>query len=222
MDSTALPQLLPLLQALLASPSPLILGATLTAFSEICPDRLDLLHPYFRHICRLLVDADEWGQIVALGVLTRYARTMLDKPEGTGATPPTVPPPPKPHDGDSEDEFEGIDTDLALLLYSIRPLFQSRNPGVVLGAALAYWHLAPNENKAVGQATLVDPLLRLAGGVDGAKAIGDDIAGLTWEVIADMAEERPVSLQVSSGASLTSSGCSLRGFRASSSMEATQ
>jgi AP-3 complex subunit beta len=193
MDSSSLPSLLPLLQILLASPSPLTLGATLTAFSEICPDRLDLLHPYYRHICRLLVDADEWGQSVALEVLTRYARAMLEKPDTAGSAPPA--PTPKTTgdiDAESEDEFDGLDIDLAMFLDCARPLFQSRNPAVVLAAARTYYHLAPSNNKAIGQELLVLPLLRLAGSTEG-RVAGKEIASLTWEVIGSMVEERPVS-----------------------------
>ncbi|ORY24055.1 adaptin N terminal region-domain-containing protein [Naematelia encephala] len=177
MDPSSLPQLISLLQTLLASPSPLTLGATLTAFSEMCPDRLDLLHPYYRHICRLLVDADEWGQAVAIGVLSRYARAMLEKPEES---------PVKPVDGEeTEDEFAGIDEDLAMLLHLSKPLFQSRSPAVVLGMAKMYYHLAPPKHQAVGQELLVAPLLRLAG------SSGPEMSTLTWEVIVAMAEERP-------------------------------
>lgn len=203
MDTSALSQLLPLLQTLLASPSPLTLGPTLTAFLEMCPDRLDLLHPYYRHICRLIVDADEWGQCVALEVLTRYARTMLEKPETAGSVNPSsltkkpkqVQPVSHPHDGeDSEDEFEGLDIDLAMLLHCSKPLFQSRNPAVVLATATMFYHLAPAGHALVGQELLVAPLLRLASGSDGRRAAGEEIAALTWEVIAGIAEERPVSL----------------------------
>lgn len=183
MDSSSLPQLIAILQTLLASPSPLTLGATLTAFLEICPDRLDLLHPFYRHICRLVVDADEWGQVVALEVLTRYARTMLEKPE----TPPVKPA--TKSDDESEDEFEGIDIDLAMFLHCARPLFQSRNPAVVLAIATTYFHLAPLEHPLIGQKLLVPPLLRLAG----APRNGEEITALTWDVIAAMVEERPVS-----------------------------
>lgn len=206
-DASSLPQLLPLLQTLLASPSPLTLGAALTAFSEICPDRLDLLHPYYRHICRLLVDADEWGQIVALGVLTRYARTMLEKPEAGKA---------RPANGDeSEDEFAGIDLDLAMFLDCAKPLFQSRNPAVVLGTARAYFHLAPTGHAVIGQEMLVSPLLRLAGG-----AGSTEIAALTWDVMASMASERPVCpLKMSwDFADAPVRRCSLLGTRASSCM----
>lgn len=195
MDSSTLPQLIALMQTLLASPSPLTLGATLTAFLEICPDRLDLLHPYYRHIVRLLVDADEWGQIVALEVLTKYARTMLDKPDNAGAVEPSSGPAPstqKPTNGDdSEDEFEGLDTDLAMFLHLSKPLFQSRNPAVVLGMANAYYHLAPASG-IVGQQLLVAPLLHLAGSSH-VSARGEEIAALVWDVIVSMVEERRVS-----------------------------
>jgi len=191
MDSSSLSQLLPLLQTLLASPSPLTLGATLTAFSEICPDRLDILHPYYRHICRLLVDADEWGQIVALGVLTRYARSMLEKPEVAASA--------KQTDGDaSEDEFAGLDLDLANLLDCAKPLFQSRNPAVVLGTAKMFYDLAPAGHSVIGQELLVQPLLRLAGA-----AGGPEIAALTWDVIASMVAERPVRISLSGVSELT-------------------
>lgn len=197
MDSSSLPQLIALIQTLLASPSPLTLGATLTAFLEICPDRLDLLHPYYRHIVRLLVDADEWGQIVALEVLTKYARTMLDKPDTAGAVDPSSVGPSlsaKPANGgggdDSDDEFEGIDTDLAMFLHLSKPLFQSRNPAVVLGMADAYYHLAPASG-IVGQHLLIAPLLHLAGSSH-VSARGEEIAALTWDVIVSMVEERRV------------------------------
>lgn len=193
MDPLSLPQLLPLLQTLLSSTSPLTLGASLTAFSEICPDRLDLLHPYYRHICRLLVDADEWGQAVALGVMTRYARVMLEKPEITESAQPAKSE--KTANGDeSEDEFAGIDEDLAMLLHFAKPLFQSRNPAVVLGTAQMYYHLALAGHAIVGQGLLVKPLLRLAGSYGAQSGFGDEISAMTWEVITSMAEERPVRL----------------------------
>lgn len=180
MDPSSLPQLLPLLQTLLSSPSPLTLGATLTAFSEICPGRLELLHPYYRLICRLLVDADEWGQIVALGVLTRYARTMFEKPELHIDDSKHV------YNDESENEFAGIDLDLAMLLDCARPLFQSRNPAVVLGTAKAYYSLAPAGHAVIGRELLVAPLLRLA-----SASAGPEIAALTWDVIASMVTKRP-------------------------------
>ncbi|KIR70711.1 AP-3 complex subunit beta [Cryptococcus deuterogattii CA1014] len=191
MDSSSLPSLISLLQTLLSSPSPLTLGASLTAFQEMCPERLDLLHPYFRHICRLIVDADEWGQAVALEVLVRYARAMLEKPIGVGAVRPQPKTKQQNHGDQSEDEFEGIDQDLAMLLYCIKPLFHSRNPAVTLATAKAYWHLAPIDHAIVGQHLLVQPLLRLAGSSSSEENKGKEIVALTWEIVADMVDERP-------------------------------
>jgi AP-3 complex subunit beta len=90
-----------------------------------------------------------------------------------------------------EDEFEGLDMDLAMLLDFARPLFQSRNPAVVLGTARLYFHLAPVEHAIVGRGLLVAPLLRLAGGNE-----KDEVKNVTWEVIANMVQEDPVSLRV--------------------------
>lgn len=198
MDPSSLSQLIPILQTLLGSQSPLTLGATLTAFDEICPDRLDLLHPFFRHICRLLMDAAEWSQAVAINVLTRYARTMLEKPDeaikagaqagNDGEAGEHVA---KTAKEESDDEFEGLDEDLAMLLHYSKPLFHSRNPAVILATAKMWYALAPAQNKAVGQDQIVAPLLRLAGS---AGAHRQEIAAVTWDVIATMAEERPVSL----------------------------
>ncbi|WWC68617.1 uncharacterized protein I206_102547 [Kwoniella pini CBS 10737] len=194
MDPTSLPQLIALLQTLLSSPSPLTLGATLTAFTEICPDRLDLLHPYYRHIIKLLVDADEWGQSVALSVLTRYARVMLEQPPNSGSTDTSSIHPSIQTEnggGESEDEFSGIDEDLAMFLHFIKPLFQSRNPAVVLAISNAYYHLAPSSHKVIGQGLLVKPLLRLAGCSSDSRLGKEATGALTWEVLGSMAEQRP-------------------------------
>lgn len=197
-DPSSLSQLIPILQTLLGSHSPLTLGATLTAFEEICPDRLDLLHPFYRHICRLLMDADEWGQAVGVEILTRYARRMLEKPEeGKGVVDRSggeAAPVAKVHavqDG-SEDEFEGLDEDLAMLLHCSKPLFHSRNPAVVLAMARMYCALAPAQHRSIGQDQIVAPLLSLAGNAGNGRA---EIAEVTWKVVASLVEERPVSTQ---------------------------
>ncbi|PIO55523.1 hypothetical protein TELCIR_23089, partial [Teladorsagia circumcincta] len=69
---------------------------------KICPNRLDLLHKHFRALCRALADVDEWGQVMMINLLTRYARSELADPE-------LLPQP---------------DVDLTLLLNSARPLLQ--------------------------------------------------------------------------------------------------
>jgi len=87
-------ELIPLIEHLLASTEPEILSSAVFAFNEVCPDRIDLLHEHFRKICHLLADFTEWGQMIVLKVLTRYARSQFlspfeDKPpkESNGAYP---------------------------------------------------------------------------------------------------------------------------------------
>ena len=55
-------------------------GSVVMAFEMVCPDRIDLVHKNYRKLCTLLVDVDEWGQVVILNMLTRYARTQFINP----------------------------------------------------------------------------------------------------------------------------------------------
>jgi len=50
------------------------------AFNEVCADRIDLLHPHFRKLCRQVADCDEWSQSIILSVLIRYSRTQFTDP----------------------------------------------------------------------------------------------------------------------------------------------
>ena len=58
----------------------LVAGSVVMAFEMVCPDRIDLVHKNYRKLCTLLVDVDEWGQVVILNMLTRYARTQFINP----------------------------------------------------------------------------------------------------------------------------------------------
>ena len=73
--------LVPILQVLLGDRVPSVLSSALSAWLHMCPDRTDLLHRSYRQICRLLVEMDEWSQLVALRVLTIYVRRCFNKPE---------------------------------------------------------------------------------------------------------------------------------------------
>ena len=116
LDESQLPSLIKILSTLLRDRSPLSIGSVAVAFETVCPTRLDLLHPHYRRLCRVLVDVDEWGQVNLLELLIRYARTMLPRPTTS-------------HDSPGE-EREEVDPDLELLLTSAEPLFRSRNPAV--------------------------------------------------------------------------------------------
>jgi len=73
-------ELIEILIKLLGDPSQQVLGSALAAYQEICPERYDLLHPRFRKYCMLLPDLDEWGQIMMISILMRYARKFFVRP----------------------------------------------------------------------------------------------------------------------------------------------
>ncbi|KDQ14349.1 hypothetical protein BOTBODRAFT_132529 [Botryobasidium botryosum FD-172 SS1] len=153
LDSSHFSALLPILTTLLKDRSPLSIGAVAVAFNALCPDRLDLLHQHYRRLCRVLVDADEWGQIELLDLLARYARTMLSKPvvEKLETEVDTS------SFGPQNISSEEVDPDLTLLLESSSPLFQSRNPAVVLAVFRVFYYVGPPS----GQSKAVPHLLRL-------------------------------------------------------------
>ena len=52
------------------------------AFEEVCPERIDLIHKNYRKLCNLLMDVEEWGQVVIINMLTRYARRSEERRVG--------------------------------------------------------------------------------------------------------------------------------------------
>lgn len=48
-----------LVQILLNDTSTMVLGSAVAAFTEVCPDKWELIHPNFRKIVRLCADTDE-------------------------------------------------------------------------------------------------------------------------------------------------------------------
>ena len=58
----------------------LVAGSAIQAFEEVCPERIDLIHKNYRKLCNLLVDVEEWGQVVIINMLTRYTRTQFINP----------------------------------------------------------------------------------------------------------------------------------------------
>uniref|UniRef100_A0A3Q4FZV5 Adaptor related protein complex 3 subunit beta 1 n=1 Tax=Neolamprologus brichardi TaxID=32507 RepID=A0A3Q4FZV5_NEOBR len=136
----------------------LVAGSVVMAFEEVCPDRIDLIHKNYRKLCNLLVDVEEWGQVVIISMLTRYARTQFTSPwtevrfDENKAF----------YDSDSEekkDQTEAkpyiMDPDHRLLLRNTKPLLQSRNTAVVMAVAQLYWHLAPKHEVSIVTKSLV-------------------------------------------------------------------
>jgi AP-3 complex subunit beta len=111
LDESHLPSLIEVLSGLLRDRSPLCLGSVAIAFEAVCPTRLDLLHPHYRRLCKMLVEADEWGQVALLNLLLRYIRTMLPRPIFSS-------------------HAEEMDKDVTLFLNSVEHLLLSRNPAV--------------------------------------------------------------------------------------------
>uniref|UniRef100_A0A915PPW8 AP-3 complex subunit beta n=1 Tax=Setaria digitata TaxID=48799 RepID=A0A915PPW8_9BILA len=131
LEETLQAELIECIDYLLGDKRTLVLGSAVYAFEETCPDRFDLLHRHYRALCKAIVDVDEWGQVVMIGLLTRYARTQFVAPT------------------------EAVDPDLTLLLSSCRPLLQSRNYAVVMAVAQLFYHCAPSSQLSIISRALV-------------------------------------------------------------------
>ena len=68
------------IEKLLADRTTLVVGSAVMAFEEVCPERIELIHKNYRKLCNLLVDVEEWGQVVIINMLSRYARTQFADP----------------------------------------------------------------------------------------------------------------------------------------------
>uniref|UniRef100_A0A4W5K3D1 AP-3 complex subunit beta n=1 Tax=Hucho hucho TaxID=62062 RepID=A0A4W5K3D1_9TELE len=153
--------LIEVIEKLLKDKSTLVAGSVVMAFEEVCPDRIDLIHKNYRKLCNLLVDVEEWGQVVIISMLTRYARTQFTSPWKEDGV----------FDEHSERAFYEsdeektrnepeakpymMDPDHRLLLRNTKPLLQSRNTAVVMSVAQLYWHLAPKNEVSIVTKSLV-------------------------------------------------------------------
>uniref|UniRef100_A0A3Q3AY62 AP-3 complex subunit beta n=1 Tax=Kryptolebias marmoratus TaxID=37003 RepID=A0A3Q3AY62_KRYMA len=151
-------QLIEVIEKLLADKTTLVAGSVVMAFEEVCPERIDLIHKNYRKLCNLLIDVEEWGQVVIINMLTRYARTQFLNPNINDED-----------EDDDEKEKEKkaeaaamakrkpyvMDPDHRLLLRNTKPLLQSRNAAVVMAVAQLYFHLAPKAEVGVIAKALV-------------------------------------------------------------------
>jgi len=62
-DSEQLDSLKLILETLLKDSSTMVLGSTVAALNEVCPEDYNLLHRNHRKLCHLLADMDEWTQV---------------------------------------------------------------------------------------------------------------------------------------------------------------
>ena len=148
LDPNTLPQLLDYVSALLGDKQYFVVGPAVTAFLEICPDRIDLIHKHYRGLVRKLVDMDEWGQLATLRLLTVYARKCFpvrtrkvkkNKTKGFYADEESE------QEDDNSGEVQVLDPDLELFLKACKPLLSSRNSAVIVSTARCFLHLATSE-----------------------------------------------------------------------------
>ncbi|KAM9450615.1 AP-3 complex subunit beta-1 isoform 1-T1 [Clarias gariepinus] len=153
--------LIEVIEKLLTDKSTLVAGSVVLAFEEVCPERIDLIHKNYRKLCNLLIDVEEWGQVVIINMLTRYARTQFISPwREDVASDENVE---KAFYDSDEEKRNGVtqtkpyimDPDHRLLLRNIKPLLQSRNTAVVMAVAQLYWHLAPRHELNIITKSLV-------------------------------------------------------------------
>ncbi|KAI8942742.1 hypothetical protein NX059_000788 [Plenodomus lindquistii] len=184
LDPNTEPQLLEYLSTLLGDKQYFVTGAAVAAFLELCPDRLDLIHPHYRSLVRKLVDMDEWGQLATLKLMMVYARKCFPRrtrkvrkavSNSDAASKPT-----KSTKGFYESESESeeekeqeqdmeeivvLDPDLELLLKGCQSLLQSRNSAVVIAVARTYLYLGTPEYLTQAIGPLIS-LLRSAGDIE--------------------------------------------------------
>ncbi|KAK8090536.1 hypothetical protein PG994_000041 [Apiospora phragmitis] len=161
LEPACLPQLLEYLSGLLGDKQYFVAGAAISAFLEICPERLDLIHKHYRSLVKKVVDMDEWSQLAMLRLMTVYARKCFPRRTRSAKAKDTT--------GDLQDFYGGgqaaapdgseetgvLDPDLALLLNTIKPLLQSRNSGVVLAVARCYANIGTPEYTKMAVGPLV-------------------------------------------------------------------
>ncbi|KAK3390660.1 adaptin N terminal region-domain-containing protein [Podospora didyma] len=143
LDPSQLPQLLEYMTTLLGDKQYYVAGAAVTAFMEVCPERIDMIHKHYRNIIRMVVDMDEWSQLSALRMMTIYARKCFPRRTRIVQSKEKSVNLQDFYGERTEASSEGekvldVDPDLELLLTSIKPLLQSRNSGVVVAVARCY------------------------------------------------------------------------------------
>uniref|UniRef100_A0A663M6T7 AP-3 complex subunit beta n=1 Tax=Athene cunicularia TaxID=194338 RepID=A0A663M6T7_ATHCN len=168
LDSDQKDQLIEVIEKLLADKTTLVAGSVVMAFEEVCPERIDLIHKNYRKLCNLLIDVEEWGQVVIINMLTRYARTQFLSPNQNESL--LEESAEKAFYGSEDEDAKDakaeaaslakrkpyvMDPDHRLLLRNTKPLLQSRNAAVVMAVAQLYFHLAPKAEVGVIAKALV-------------------------------------------------------------------
>ncbi|XP_008047559.1 AP-3 complex subunit beta-1 [Carlito syrichta] len=153
--------LIEVIEKLLKDKSTLVAGSVVMAFEEVCPDRIDLIHKNYRKLCNLLVDVEEWGQVVIIHMLTRYARTQFVSPWKEDDVLEDNEKNFYESDEEQKEKTDKrkkpyiMDPDHRLLIRNTKPLLQSRNAAVVMAVAQLYWHISPKSEAGIISKSLV-------------------------------------------------------------------
>lgn len=150
LDPNTLPQLLEYLSTLLGDKQYFVVGSAVTAFLEVCPDQIDLIHKHYRALVKKLVDMDEWGQLATLRLMTVYSRKCF--PKRTKKLKQTKTKgfyeddASEEEDDPSASEVQVLDSDLELLLKACKSLLTSRNSAVIVSVARCLLYLGTPEH----------------------------------------------------------------------------
>ncbi|KAL9039814.1 MAG: hypothetical protein Q9180_002305 [Flavoplaca navasiana] len=149
LDPNTLPQLLEYLSILLGDKQYYVAGSAVTAYLELCPERVDLIHKHYRSLVRKLVDMDEWGQLATLRLMSIYARKCLPtrtkkirKSRTTGFYDDEA----SAEEGSTLEEVQILDPDLELFLKACKSLLHSRNSAVIVSVARCFMDLGTLEH----------------------------------------------------------------------------
>ena len=80
LDRSQEEELMQMMEHLLRDRSAAVVGAAVSAFVQICPAEIALLHQHFRRLCEVLIDLDEFPQIQLMDVLLLYSRAFFSEP----------------------------------------------------------------------------------------------------------------------------------------------
>jgi AP-3 complex subunit beta len=150
LDPSTAPLLIEQIALLLGDRQYYVVGPAVVAYLDVCPERIDLVHPNYKSIVKKLVDMDEWSQLATLQLMLEYSRRCF--PRRTK----TIPKNQKPTDvdefyaddaskssgngGDTE-QIIVLDPDLELLLDSAKLLLYSRSSAVIIAVARCFLYL---------------------------------------------------------------------------------
>ncbi|MCJ1463459.1 AP-3 complex subunit beta [Pseudocyphellaria aurata] len=155
LDPNTLPQLREYLSVLLGDKQYFVVGSAVTAFLEVCPERIDLIHRHYRTLVRKLVDMDEWGQLATLKVMTYYARKCFPrrtKRQKKGKSYGFYEEEESNDEDQTGQEVQVLDPDLDMFLKACKNMLQSRNSAVIVAVARCFLYLGTPEHidSAVG------------------------------------------------------------------------